>query len=272
MSLDKSLEIRNLLLNNDQNSLLKLGYTSEVLSAGNTCNDLVRVCTEESSDRSQYILDVKSSVKSAGTSFNIAGTLCIGKNFKGSLRITVSCQNFFVYIGDNCTFSSLEIAMHSDGDSVVILGHTTFGHGCRIICPPNEPEVSLDDLWIPTVLIREDCMIASGVKIRAGDSHPYISLNTLQTLNNRKKHVEIGPHVWIGEDSVVLKNVTVAGCSVVGTSSVVTKSCPPFSVVTGAPATFKHNDTCTWTRTTDDWAIKAAIKWANYCRREKLTT
>lgn len=48
--------------------------------------------------------------------------------------------------------------------------------------------------------------------------------------------IDIGNNVWIGDNSVFLKNVCVGDGAVIGCNSVVTHDVPPFSVVAGVPA------------------------------------
>ena len=48
--------------------------------------------------------------------------------------------------------------------------------------------------------------------------------------------VRIGNYVWIGENVVILKGVTVGDNAVLGANSVVTQNVPPYAVVGGAPA------------------------------------
>ena len=48
--------------------------------------------------------------------------------------------------------------------------------------------------------------------------------------------MNIGNHVWIGENSMVLKGVTIGDGVVIAASSVVTRDIPPHSLVAGIPA------------------------------------
>jgi acetyltransferase-like isoleucine patch superfamily enzyme len=51
--------------------------------------------------------------------------------------------------------------------------------------------------------------------------------------------IAIGDDVWIGKYSAILKGVSIGSRSIVGTRSVVTKSCPEDSVVVGNPANYR---------------------------------
>jgi len=49
--------------------------------------------------------------------------------------------------------------------------------------------------------------------------------------------------VWLGAGVIVLPNVTIGECSVIGSGSVVTKDIPPYSIAVGSPAkVIKHID------------------------------
>jgi galactoside O-acetyltransferase len=51
-----------------------------------------------------------------------------------------------------------------------------------------------------------------------------------------EKPVVIEDDVWIGSRVTILGGVTIGRGSIIGASSVVTKSCPPYSIVAGNPA------------------------------------
>ena len=51
-----------------------------------------------------------------------------------------------------------------------------------------------------------------------------------------EKTVVIEDDVWIGSRVTILPGVTIGEGSIIGASSVVTKSCPPYSIVAGNPA------------------------------------
>jgi len=70
--------------------------------------------------------------------------------------------------------------------------------------------------------IGRDCMFATDVDIRTGDSHSIISQESNQRVNYAED-VFIGDHVWIGARSIVLKGSSISDNSIVGTGSVVNK-------------------------------------------------
>lgn len=56
----------------------------------------------------------------------------------------------------------------------------------------------------------------------------------------------IEPHVWLGERSAVLKDVTVGAFARVGFGSVVTRDLPRYAVAQGVPATWRVDSTRYW--------------------------
>ena len=48
--------------------------------------------------------------------------------------------------------------------------------------------------------------------------------------------IRIEDHVWVGQDAVILKGVTIGKGAVVGAFSVVTRDVEPWTVVAGNPA------------------------------------
>jgi virginiamycin A acetyltransferase len=63
-----------------------------------------------------------------------------------------------------------------------------------------------------------------------------LSKKSLMFYNSIKKNTIINSDVWIGDNSIILKGVTLGIGSIVGAGSVVTKDTEPYSVVAGNPA------------------------------------
>ncbi|MGE0084887.1 MAG: DapH/DapD/GlmU-related protein [Desulfococcaceae bacterium] len=82
------------------------------------------------------------------------------------------------------------------------------------------------------VSIGDNCMIASGAYITDSDWHGIYNRVSMGTA----EPVRIGENVWIGDQAIVCKGVTIGNNSIIGAGSVVTKSVPPDSVAAGNPA------------------------------------
>jgi acetyltransferase-like isoleucine patch superfamily enzyme len=81
--------------------------------------------------------------------------------------------------------------------------------------------------------VGRNTYISGNVTIRDSDVHS-ISFNGVYKKNTSS--VIIGNHVWIGENSVILKGVTLSDGVVVASNSVVTKSFPTNVLIGGNPA------------------------------------
>lgn len=84
-----------------------------------------------------------------------------------------------------------------------------------------------------SITIGDGCIIAMGTVIRDNDggNHQIIA----ESYQNQKPIV-ISSHVWIGENSMILKGVTIGEGAVIAASSLVTKDVPPHCMAAGSPA------------------------------------
>ncbi len=143
--------------------------------------------------------------------------------------------------------SCLETALCMGRNSKIIFGggknngQVQIGYGSYIQVGENA-ELSIGDTFInrevkiicnKKLSIGDGCIIAIGSVIRDNDggNHQILSPEYANT-----KPVNIGNHVWIGENSMVLKGVTIGDGAVIAASSVVTRDIPPHSLVAGIPA------------------------------------
>lgn len=79
--------------------------------------------------------------------------------------------------------------------------------------------------------VGEDVAISENVIIRDSDNHSIISPNHVKA-----KPINIGNHVWIGMNSIILKGVTIGDGAIIAAGAVVTKDVPPKTIVAGVPA------------------------------------
>ncbi len=85
------------------------------------------------------------------------------------------------------------------------------------------------------------CMFSYGITLRNHDSHRIIDPSSGRVLNP-PKDVILGRHVWIAQNATILKGCHIGDNSVIGFGSIVTKSCPPGSVMAGVPAKIVKED------------------------------
>lgn len=117
-------------------------------------------------------------------------------------------------------------------------GELRIGDGCTI-----EHSGTLAVLEGRNLSLGADCMIASEVEVRTGDSHEMFELADGGARMNQGSPVAIVDHVWMGKRAIVLKGVEIASGCVVGIGSVVTRSVmEPDSVLAGNPARVVRRD------------------------------
>ncbi|EKD71404.1 MAG: hypothetical protein ACD_46C00193G0005 [uncultured bacterium] len=87
--------------------------------------------------------------------------------------------------------------------------------------------------------IGNNCAISWNVTLIDSDFHPW-SVNDV----NREisETIIIEDHVWIGNNSIILKGVTIGEGSIVGAGSIVTKNVPKNCLVAGNPAKIIHQN------------------------------
>jgi len=87
------------------------------------------------------------------------------------------------------------------------------------------------------VIIGNNCLIAEETKIFDNNSHG-IDYRHRKLTENDIGSVIIEDNVWIGMNSIILKNVRIGQGAVVSAGSVVTKKVEPMTIVGGNPAKF----------------------------------
>lgn len=91
---------------------------------------------------------------------------------------------------------------------------------------------------INRITIEDDVLIGSNVLI-TDHTHGLVydfELPPAERGLYSKGEVVVEQSVWLGENVSVLPGVRIGHHSIVGANSVVTKSCPPYSVIAGSPA------------------------------------
>ncbi len=85
------------------------------------------------------------------------------------------------------------------------------------------------------LVIGENVSIAQKVNIMT-DSGPNASKKMQTIFPIKTGPINIGDHTWIGANSIIMPNVDIGKCSIVGANSFVTKSFPEYSIIGGSPA------------------------------------
>lgn len=96
--------------------------------------------------------------------------------------------------------------------------------------------VLLDSNYPELIQIKEGAWLTRGVVILTHFNPTPILRNKIGGI--KKGEVIIGRGAFIGVNSIILPNITIGECAIIGAGSVVTKDIPPFQIYAGNPAKF----------------------------------
>lgn len=96
------------------------------------------------------------------------------------------------------------------------------------------------------VIIGADAMFSHEVTFRTADPHLVYSATTHERINPSRS-IWVGDHVWLGQESLILKGAHVGSGSILGARSVLTKDVPSNASAAGSPARVVGSDIF-WTR------------------------
>ncbi|MDE3784894.1 acyltransferase [Sinorhizobium meliloti] len=167
-------------------------------------------------------------------SFRESGSIVsVGKNvcfYNCDIRLG---KNSKLYVGDGASIDGrIDVGLNS---SVYI------GRGVTVT-----KRLLIRAVESTTIKIGDDCIIASDVSIRTNDGHIIYDATTRERLNPSAP-IDIEDHVWLCDECMVFKGVTIGQASVIAARSIVTKSVDRNSIYAGAPAK-KVRGGVTWER------------------------
>lgn len=132
----------------------------------------------------------------------------------------------------------------SDGGQIIFEGNTSIGDGTVICAKGGKIQLGNDfscnvNCFIYSqkeITFGDDVLLGWNINFRDNDGHPMFDSNGNHT--NPDKAIHIGEHVWIASYVDVIKGVSLASGTIVGTRSLVIKSVIlPNTVIAGIPAT-----------------------------------
>jgi acetyltransferase-like isoleucine patch superfamily enzyme len=156
----------------------------------------------------------------------------LGEQSDQPKEIRFEGSNNLAICGQNIKWAQVSVRFISNS-AAVCLGHGSIYNGTSII-------VEGDGCGVE---IGRDCLFAPGTTIRTSDLHGMYHVATGEWLNPPKP-VVIEPHVWLGQDALVLKGSHIGGGSVIAARAVVNSTLPQFAVAAGAPAKAVRGDVC----------------------------
>ena len=164
---------------------------------------------------------------------------------KGAKVVAGADSRLVVGYGDGGTatfkHSGCNIEM-LENSTLVLNGHSCIGFHAMLRIEPNATLELGDNTYLSanallrtekSIKIGDNCAISWNVTVLDSDFHKFeIAGKAVQG----SKGVCIGNNVWIGNNVIILKGVTIGDYAIIGAGSVVTKDVPAYSAVAGNPA------------------------------------
>jgi acetyltransferase-like isoleucine patch superfamily enzyme len=152
----------------------------------------------------------------------------VGKNFRVHCLPEVN-GHVKIWIGDNVNFFGV-VGIYSgailEEPKLVFGNRVDIGHNVQFVVNRE-------------IVFEDDINVASGARFMDSDAHPR---DTAERIADRPPHpdeikpVRICRYAWIGQNSFILKGVTIGEGAIIGVNSVVVTDIPPYSVAMGNPA------------------------------------
>ena len=146
---------------------------------------------------------------------------------------------------DGFCFICPGVTLEVDPGATLRIGRWAWiGHDCKIRVHEGEVEIGAKTVIgqectitaYQHVEIGRECIIADRVMMIDFDHGVEEVERPIRLQGIYKRDVRVGHNVWIGYGACLLRGVTVGENSVIGTSTVVTRSFPANSVLAGTPA------------------------------------
>lgn len=148
-------------------------------------------------------------------------------------RVHIEGHRNRINIGARCLLNGQIIIKCSDG--LIEIGDATTAMGIKIHMHESS-----------RIIIGRDCMFSGGIWMDTSDNHSIIDVASGKRINPCKP-IEIGEHVWVGQQSTILKGATIGSHSIIGAGSMVRGVIPDHSLAVGSPAKVIR-DGVTWDR------------------------
>lgn len=138
-------------------------------------------------------------------------------------QLTIDGSDSKICVGSQTTVSNYYFLIRSQGCSIDV-GRSVKMLGGRIVCQGRGNYVK----------VGNGCLFSHEVELWNSDTHTIFDCDG--AIVNRNAPIIIEDRVWCGKGVKVLKGVRIGADSVIGMSSVVSKSVPNGSIAAGVPA------------------------------------
>lgn len=138
-------------------------------------------------------------------------------------------NNHTLQFGNNIKLENVNFYFEKENSHIIIGDHTWIG-----------PLSELSAFDNSNITIGKNCIFAKECMLRTSDSH--IIKDSQNNIINRPQNITVGSHVWLGQQTFVLKGANIPDGCIVGARSTVTASSKTDSILVGQPAkTIKKN-------------------------------
>lgn len=134
------------------------------------------------------------------------------------------CENDFIFVGDSVSDFYM-VQNVNNNNNLLFVGARSSSNGTTFSLAGN-----------CEIVVGENAMFANDVFLRASDMHSILDLDSCCVINESATHVTLFPNVWLGQDSIILKGVTIGPGSIVAARAVVTSNFSANVLIGGIPA------------------------------------
>lgn len=146
------------------------------------------------------------------------------KSYLSNCSIEIFGHNNSILISKNCRLTRVELHIEDNNNQILIDEKTTIEGKSHFACIEGTK-----------IRIGSDCMFSKNITFRTGDSHSITDLEGNRI--NPSKDINIGNHVWIGNNVIVTKGVSINDNCIVGTGSIITSTFDDSNIIiAGSPA------------------------------------
>lgn len=175
------------------------------------------------------------------------------KSFISSTRIKIIGNNNYIEFGDTCYLKGCSIMVLGDNNHI-ILGDYFYGINAEFWIQDNNNSIEIGEKTSiggttqlaategKKITVGKNCMLASDISVRTGDSHSILARQDGERINPAED-VYIGDNVWVATKTTLLKGTRIPNGSIVGTGALVTKKFDKTNVlIVGSPAKIAKED------------------------------
>lgn len=116
--------------------------------------------------------------------------------------------------------NSGDLYIEDSNGRITVGEHTTFSGETHLACIEGK-----------AIVIGKRCLFSSNITLRTGDSHSILNLDGKRI--NPSQDICIADRVWVGNSVRILKGVSIAEDSIIGTGAIVTKPYEQSNVILG---------------------------------------